>query len=376
MSVGRAAGGIVLLRDTAAPTEASEAHILRNRCHDHKKGSGILLRSACGTVENNNECWDSRHGIVLQRDIKALTEASDAHVLHNRCHGHEEAGIVLFSASGRVEYNECWANRQGIVLHRDQAAPTEATDASIFGNRCYKNETTGIMLSSARGKVEGNECWANEIGIMLQRDIKALTEASEAQIVYNRCHDHEEAGILLFSAHGRFEGNECWANSRGIVLRRDPEAPTKATDTHITGNRCHDHERAGIVLSSARGTVESNVCWANETGIVLIGHSETPMKATDAYITANRLQENRFGAKSISSTGIFADNLYAANSQVNGHEASERDTYPDVVPTVINCQIVEPILLQRHGDAPLIVLLADKQDNMLAESVGVHHIAG
>ncbi|MEM7078551.1 MAG: right-handed parallel beta-helix repeat-containing protein [Pseudomonadota bacterium] len=315
--------GIVLHRDPAALEVGSEAQLLGNRCHGSANGSGIALLSSRARLENN-ECWgNERAGIALQRDPDSLQAPSEAEVVGNRCHDNRHgSGIVILSSKAHIEDNECWANGGGgIALQRDPASPEAAAEAEVIGNRCYQNlDSSGIILFSSQARLENNHCWENaKAGIALQRDSDSPEAISEADVVSNRCHDHPAgAGIVIFASRARLQDNECWANTSGIVLQRDPEQSEIGSEASVTGNRCHaNHAGSGIVLFSSSAQIEDNVCWDNaKGGIALERGTTSPDDASHAEITGNRCHDNREGSGIviISSHARVVNNVCFANA--------------------------------------------------------------
>ena len=325
---GNGLSGIALGRDSQSPAAGSDATLTGNRCHDNQ-GFGIDFASSTGKVEGN-DCWGNGHsGIVLQRDSDSPEAGSDATLTGNRCHDNQQAGILFFSSTGQAEGNDCWGNgRVGIALQRDSQSPEAGSDATLTGNRCHDNQGSGIGFVSSTGQAEGNDCWGNGLsGIALQRDPQSPEAGSDVTLTGNRCHDNQESGIIFGSSTGQTKGNDCWGNGHsGIVLQRDSQSPQAGSDATLTGNRCHDNQRAGIVFFSSTGQAEGNDCWGNgDSGIALGRDPDSPEAGSDATLTGNRCDHNRrFGIQFISSNGHCADNRCWANGRDDEIERVDR----------------------------------------------------
>ncbi|XOV87612.1 MAG: right-handed parallel beta-helix repeat-containing protein [Pseudomonadota bacterium] len=302
--------GIALQRDSKSADSASRVVALEgNRCHDNSY-AGMLLASAEVETLSGNECWGNEHGIALQRDPDSADSASRVVALiDNRCHDNSDAGIGLVSAEVEtLSGNECWGNTTGIALQRDsKSADSASRVVALEGNRCHDNSYAGMLLASAEVEtLSGNECWGNTTGIALQRDPDSADSASRVVALEgNRCHDNSYAGMLLASAEVEtLSGNECWGNEHGIALQRDPDSADSASRVvALIDNRCHDNSGAGMVLFSAEvETLSGNECWGNTTGIAL----QRDSKSADAASRVVALIDNRCHDNSDAGIGLVS----------------------------------------------------------------------
>ena len=267
-------GNIGILARQCHTTKSSTptVRVNNNECLDTTQSS-IAFLASCGAITQNT-CQNSktRSGITIQRDSDYPNYPSEVDVVGNKCHDNEQSGIVFFSSRGRVENNDCWGSRtqSGISIQRDENSPDCASEVDVIGNRCHKNEKAGIAFLSSRGRVEDNNCWSSRTlsGISIERDQKSPDCASEVDVIGNRCHENEQSGIVFFSSRGRVENNDCWGSrtQSGISIQRDENSPDCASEVDVIGNRCHKNEKAGIAFLSSRGRVENNDCWGSRQG--------------------------------------------------------------------------------------------------------------
>ncbi|MDQ0314945.1 right-handed parallel beta-helix repeat-containing protein [Amorphus orientalis] len=298
---GNGASGIMLQRDPNAPQEASRARIVGCRSHGNTNAGIVLSSSESEAIEDCEARGNGASGIMLQRDPKAPQEASRARIVGCRSHGNTDAGIVLFSSEAEaIEDSEAKGNgTSGIMLQRDSKATQEASRARIMGCRSHGNTQAGILLFSSEAEViESCDCWGNGTsGIMLQRDSKAIQEASRARIVGCRSHGNIHTGIVLASSESEaIEDCEAWGNgTSGIMLQRDPKAVQEPSRARIVGCRSHGNTQAGIVLSSSESeAIEDCEAWGNGTsGIVLQRASQATQEASRARIVGCRSHGNR-----------------------------------------------------------------------------------
>jgi hypothetical protein len=148
----------------------------------------------------------------------------------------------------------------GILIHRGRTVLIEECVAEGCRN--------GIASLASVWTGKANNCSGNSMnGITLECDRDTPQAPSEAELIVNRCHDNQQAGIVFSSVQGRAEANECWANGmQGIVLGRDPRSPQAASDAVLIANRCDHNDRAGIAFVSSNGRCGGNRCWANQGG--------------------------------------------------------------------------------------------------------------
>jgi len=305
---GNAVDGIVLRRDPNSPAAPAIADLSANRCHDNQQSGIGLLSSAARAA--GNDCWGNAHGITLQRDPKSPAAPAIADLSANRCHENQYSGIALFSSAARAAGNDCWGNAYGIALQRDANSPETPAIADLSANRCHDNQKAGIGFVSSWGRAADNDCWGNAHGIVLQRDPKSPAAPAIADLSANRCHDNQQSGIALFSSAARAAGNDCWGNTHGIALSRDPNSPEVPAIADLSANRCHDNQGSGIVLHSSAARAAGNDCWRNaDCGIRLQRDPNSPEAPAIADLSANRCHDNQqAGIALFSSAARAADN--------------------------------------------------------------------
>jgi len=288
--------GVVLQRERESPDQPSAAELTANRCHDNQQ-AGIVFISSQGHADRN-DCWGNcSAGIDLQRDQNSPDEPSKADLTANRCYDNQSGGIAFLSSQGRVEGNDCWGNGlSGIVLDRDPNSPDEPSKADLTVNRCHDNQHAGILFSSSQGRVEGNDCWGNDLyGICLQRSLVSPHQPpSKADLTANRCHDNRRSGIVFLSSQGSAEGNDCWGNGHyGVCLERDPASPNEPSNADLTANCCHDNLQSGIAFRSSQGRVQGNDCWSNGGSGIALRRSSEPSPPSQANLTDNHCDHNQ-----------------------------------------------------------------------------------
>ncbi|WP_295426743.1 right-handed parallel beta-helix repeat-containing protein [uncultured Thiodictyon sp.] len=218
--------------------------------------SGIIFHSSRGRVEGNDCCANRRIGIRLARDQKSAGDPSQVDLRANRCHDNQLGGIVFFSSQGRAEGNDCWGNGlHGICVHHDQNSADHPSKASLTANRCHDNQMDGIGFLSSQGRAQGNDCWSNGgSGIGLRRASDSLPP-SEADLSDNHCDHNLESGIAFLAANGHCEGNRCWGNrgGNGIAGQRWDAWNffRPVADSAVTQGR-HDTEPPDPAESAAR----------------------------------------------------------------------------------------------------------------------------
>ncbi|WP_430518328.1 right-handed parallel beta-helix repeat-containing protein, partial [Aliivibrio sp.] len=293
----------ISLQESKDKLGLSSASILGNRCHGNQAW-GIVLFSSESDALKGNECWNNGSGgVLLLRHPDTPESPSRAVIQANRCYGNQGSGIVLLSSeSDALTENECWDNgSSGIELHRGKDTPEGPSQAVIQANRCHGNQQAGILLSSSvSSALTENECWDNGFaGIALQRGSDTPDSPSRAVIQANRCYGNQGSGIALLSSESdALTENECWNNgSCGIELYRHPDTPEDPSRAVIQSNRCHGNRHVGILLlSSESDSLTENECWDNgSAGIAVDRGKDTPEHTSQATIQDNRCHGNQEG---------------------------------------------------------------------------------
>jgi hypothetical protein len=191
---------------------------------------------------------------------------SDWVVADSRIHNNATYGITSSGERLRVENNEIYGNNQGLVI----SAGSEAARAFVTGNDVHDNSATGINISSyvtARGNRAYNQTAGQGIysynASSLIEDNDAYNNATGIQtgyqgsIVGNRSFDN---GIGIRGYQGRIYGNQVYSNSTGIIEEGWGE---------IYNNLVYANTNRGIDVtynhtSGARG-VYNNTVW-QDTG--------------------------------------------------------------------------------------------------------------
>ena len=291
--IGNEMGGIVAVRDSDAPDAPTDLTARNNLCEGNKQ-AGIALLSARATLEGNHCIGNEMSGILASRDSDAPDSPTDLTARNNLCEGNKQAGIVLFSVQATLEGNHCIGNGKfGIAAERDSNAPDAPTDLTARNNLCEGNKVAGIVLHSAQATLEGNRCIGNERGIHAMRHLLTPDAPTDLTARNNLCEGNKEAGIMLLSARATLEGNRCIGNERaGIVAGRDSDAPDAPTDLTVRNNLCEGNKEAGIMLLSAQATLEGNRCIGNEIGIAAEPHPDAPDAPTDLTARNNHCEGN------------------------------------------------------------------------------------
>jgi hypothetical protein len=266
------------------------------------------------------QIWSSHAvltGNVIQGGFCGISVASDEDTLHspasvqivgNRLHDCTHFGISILSCTGHVERNECWnIGHEGINVGNDPRVSRLPLEVVIFGNRCHDNGGAGISVLSTTAVVEANECWGSRSnsGIVIEPDVMTGGARGCGMLSGNRCHDNSQAGICYSSSSGRADSNECWANRIGGIVVQDHDlkkngSPLGPSEVVLVGNRCHDNRVTGIAFLKSTGEAEANECWGNSVNTIHVDGDLKPNLGT--HFTAPRcsleeLQRAHIGTK-------------------------------------------------------------------------------
>ena len=318
-------GNIGILARQCHTTKSSTptVRVNNNECLDTTQSS-IAFLASCGAITQNT-CQNSktRSGITIQRDSDYPNYPSEVDVVGNKCHDNEQSGIVFFSSRGRVENNDCWGSRaqSGISIQRDDNSPDCASEVDVIGNRCHKNEKAGIAFLSSRGRVENNDCWGSRTlsGIIIQRDKISPEHPSKVDVIGNKSHGNKGAGIVFLSSKGLAKNNTCRENQTlsGINIERDNCSPEEPSEVQVIGNRCYNNKDSGIAFFSSQGRVEDNDCGRNKTlsGIIIQRDKKSPEQPSIVEVIGNRCHENtEAGITFFSSEGLVKNNACWKNN--------------------------------------------------------------
>ena len=272
--IGNETSGIAAARDPNAPDAPTDLTARNNLCEGNKE-VGIDLRSAQATLEGNRCIGNEMFGIHASRNTDTPDAPTDLTARNNLCEENKEDGIVLHSARATLEGNSCIGNEQsGIAAHRADNTPDAPTVLTAQNNLCEGNKQPGIVLLSARATLEGNRCIGNgNSGIAAQRDSVAPDAPTDLTARNNLCEGNKEAGILLLSARATLEGNSCIGNEIGIAAERDPDAPDAPTDLTARNNLCEGNGQSSIGLKHCLGSLSGNAFQCGTAGMVPVSIS-------------------------------------------------------------------------------------------------------
>ena len=181
----------------------------------------IVTNGATGNDRIALHFMDVYNNAAYGVDINAGN--SDWVIADSRIHNNATYGIVSSGERLRVENNEIYGNNQGLVI----SAGSEAARSFVTGNDVHDNSAIGINISSyvtARGNRAYNQTAGQGIysynSTSLVEDNDAYNNATGIQtgyqgsIVGNRSFDN---GIGIRGYQGRIYGNQVYSNSTGIV---------------------------------------------------------------------------------------------------------------------------------------------------------------
>lgn len=202
-------------------------------------------------------------------------------IFQSNSHG----GIAFWAGSrGLAEVNVCErSGKHAICVTGRGTAPL------ITSNVCRDNAGDGIYVAGeARGEYRANVCERNQ-----SSGIHVREAGTEVVLVENRCRNHLRAagssqaalpgiGIGFYAgARGTVERNVCEANQAGI------EVSGEGTRGVLRHNQANGNKLFGIVFANgAAGEANGNSCWRNQNaGIVVMG--KTVITVTGNHCVGN-----------------------------------------------------------------------------------------
>lgn len=327
--MGKVTGGVIRnCRVTGRPGEGSCIFLID--CRDvlaqsnHTTGgdAGMFLLGCSGVIEDNVCTGSADCGIELHTSHDKDAPPTWATLRGNTCTGNRSSGIAVVSADGRaIMANTCEGNEgAGILFRRCSHSPDLAPRGRIEANICRKNANGGInLLACEDTMVLGNQVIANGIAGICLRNDAAIPEANaEAEIAENRC-DENDYGIVLLSASARrIEANVCEANIYGgIVAQNNGETPKTPSHATITANIVRRTSQGpGIaIVSSICPSAADNDCEDNAGSGIIVERMGEDDSAAEAEVVGNRCLRNRQGGMlNLSSQATFAQNVCTGNT--------------------------------------------------------------
>jgi parallel beta-helix repeat protein len=130
---------------------AADPRLRRNRIHDSKQSSGVLVYdSGLGTLEDNDISTNGLHGVEIQM-------SGNPTLRRNQIHDNQQAGIVAHdSGLGTLEDNDIAGNGSHGVAIMTGGNPT------LRRNQIHDNQQAGVVVyDSGLGTLEDNDIAGN-----------------------------------------------------------------------------------------------------------------------------------------------------------------------------------------------------------------------
>jgi len=261
--------------------------------HPH---AGIYVSSSGNNISYN---IISNNGYGIE-----LNCSSDNIVSKNKIAANLKCGIWLeYSSNNRIYDNNITANGDGIFLvyssNRNNITRNNIT-ANRFGGGI------GLALSSDN-IVSGNKIIANNGG-GIYLDVSSQNNSISGNHVTNNSQD----GIwLMFSSNNKIFGNNVTANKRAGIVS------AFSSNNSISGNHVSTNNFGGIfiggsippaVYSNNITLSRNNITANNGAGIELL------KGLGNSTISGNKITNNHFGVRIVSSSNILRNNAMAGNS--------------------------------------------------------------